>query len=109
MGIKGLSLFTILCVSITVAQNSATNTNCQINGNTANCTSTTQHAPQAATPSQSLEQGYRVGRDMGQPLGQAIAYHRANRWVKKFCKKHPGASWWYSSAATGRLEGTCPY
>ena len=109
MSLNRLLVFGVLCVSIALAQNSTTNTTCQLNGNTANCTSTTQQVPQATTPSQSLEQGYRVGQEMGRPIGQAIAYHRANRWVKKFCKKHPGASWWYSSPATGRLEGACPY
>jgi hypothetical protein len=89
-----------LCVGM-VAQSSTstTQTDCTVNGSTANCTSTTQTTQQPDM--------FRAGQAIGQPLGQAIAYRRAKHWVKKYCEKNPGKTWWYSSPATGRLEGTC--
>jgi hypothetical protein len=106
MRITKLLVLTLL-VARAVGQNSTstTQTDCTLFGNTANCTSTTQTQQQ---PSAQSEQGYKTGQAVGTALGQAIAYHRAKHAIKRYCKKNPGSPWWYSSPATGRLDGTCP-
>jgi hypothetical protein len=104
--LKFLLVFVLLAAGA-VGQNSTstTQTNCTLNGNMADCTSNTQTQAQpqhtSAQSAQQMHQGM-------QALGTGIAYHKANNWVKKYCKKHPGSTWWYQSPATGRLEGTCP-
>lgn len=60
--------------------------------------------PQTDTAAQ-FQQGY----ETGQNLGSGIARMRANHWVKKFCKKHPGQSWRYTNPAAGiDASGVCP-
>jgi len=96
----------LLFAAIAVGQNSTstTQTNCTLNGNMADCTSNTQTQAQ---PQQSSTQSAQQFHQGMQALGTGIAYHKANSWVKKYCKKHPGSTWWYQSPATGHLEGTC--
>jgi hypothetical protein len=67
----------------------------------ANCTTVTTPAP---APAMTTQQAYQAGQD----LGRGIAGMRANHWVKKFCKKHPGQSWWYRNPAAGiDASGVC--
>jgi hypothetical protein len=68
----------------------------------ATCTTTTTPAPPKPITTQ---QAY----EAGQNLGRGIAGMRANHWVKKFCKKHPGENWWYRNPAAGiEASGVCP-
>jgi hypothetical protein len=68
----------------------------------ANCTTVTTPAPARAMTTQ---QAYEAGQD----LGRGIASIRARHWVKKFCKKYPGQSWWYKNPAAGiDASGVCP-
>jgi len=101
----------LLFATIAVGQNSTstTQTNCTLNGNMANCTSNTQTQVQPQqSNAQSAQQMHDGMEALGTALGTSVAYHKANKWVKKYCKKHPGSTWWYQSPATGRLDGTCP-
>ena len=42
-------------------------------------------------------------------LGSGIASMRARHWVKKYCQKHPGGSWWYKNPRVGiDAHGVCP-
>jgi hypothetical protein len=51
----------------------------------------------------------REAYEAGQNMGRGIANMRANHWIKKFCKKHPGQSWWYKNPAAGiDASGVCP-
>ena len=34
-------------------------------------------------------------------LGSGISSMRARHWVKKYCQKHPGGSWWYKNPRAG--------
>jgi hypothetical protein len=88
--------------AIAIAQNSPTSTNCLTN--TVNCTTATLPQPPRPDTVQIYQQGYQVG----QAIGNAVANRRANHWIKKYCKIHPGEAWWYTSSATGYLDGACP-
>jgi hypothetical protein len=51
----------------------------------------------------------REAYEAGQNLGRGIAGMRASHSIKKFCKKHPGQSWWYKNPAAGiDASGVCP-
>jgi hypothetical protein len=42
-------------------------------------------------------------------LGRGIASMKARHWVKKYCQKHPGGSWWYKNPRVGiDAHGVCP-
>jgi hypothetical protein len=91
---------------------STTQTDCSLHGNTADCTSTTQTQtyppPQPRQSTQAYQNGYITGQAIGNSMAKSIAVHRANNWVKKYCKKHgSGSSWWYYNPTIGRFEGTC--
>jgi hypothetical protein len=90
--------------TMAAGQNSPTQANCLTNSNTPNCTSALQQEPQRPDTVQLYQQGYQVG----QTIGSAVAHRRANHWIKKYCKIHPGEAWWYNSPATGYMDGTCP-
>jgi hypothetical protein len=92
----------LLFATMAVGQNSSTQTNCMVNSNTPSCT-TVQQQTQRPDTVQLYEQGFQVG----QVIDNAVAKRRANHWIKKYCKIHPGEAWWYSSSATGYLDGTC--
>jgi hypothetical protein len=94
----------LLFATVATAQNSPTPTNCLTNSNALNCLSATQPQPRRPDTVQIYQQGYQVG----QAIGNAVANRRANHWIKKYCKIHPGEAWWYTSSATGYLDGTCP-
>jgi hypothetical protein len=67
----------------------------------ANCTTVTTPPPVSSVTTQ---QAYEAGQD----LGRGIASIRARHWVNKFCKKHPGQSWWYRNPAAGiDARGVC--
>jgi hypothetical protein len=70
----------------------------------ANCTTVTTPPP---APPMTTQQAY----EAGQNLGRGIAAMRAGHWVKKYCKTHPGQTWWYKNPtagidATGSCEST---
>jgi len=68
---------------------------------TANCTTVTTPAP---PPPVTTQQAYEAGAN----LGRGIAAIRARHSVNKFCKKHPGESWWYKNPAAGiDASGVC--
>jgi hypothetical protein len=94
----------LFVATMAAGQNSATPANCLANSNMVNCTSAAQPQPQRPDTVQLYQQGYQVG----QAIGNAVANRRANHWIKKYCKIHPGEAWWYTSSATGYLDGTCP-
>jgi hypothetical protein len=69
----------------------------------ANCTTTS--TPPAQFPAVSMKQGY----ELGESLGRGIAGLRAQHWVSKFCKKHPGQDWSYRNlVADIDASGVCP-
>jgi hypothetical protein len=66
-----------------------------------NCTTVTNAAP---APAITTQQAY----EAGQNLGQGIASMRAGHWVKRYCRAHPGQSWWYKNPAAGiDASGVC--
>jgi hypothetical protein len=93
----------LLFATLAAAQNSPAPATCTTNTNTVNCTSPMQPEPLRPDTVQIYQQGYQVG----QAIGNAVANRRANHWIKKYCKTHPGQAWWYTSSATGYLDGTC--
>jgi hypothetical protein len=105
-------LLSVLLMSVGAAAQTST-TNCQ--GTTVevpvgqgtygtgqvNCTTVTTPAP---APAVGTQQAY----EAGQNLGRGIASLRAGHWVKKYCKTHPGESWWYRNPAAGiDASGVC--
>jgi hypothetical protein len=92
-------------------QTTTTDTNCTMNGNTANCTSTStddsaQRQAQAAAQAEKDRQGEALGNSMGTALGRGIiAMHEAHQ-VKKYCKQHPGEVWTRTSNADGHVLAT---
>src|SRR5271169_5517179 len=78
----------LLFATIAVGQNSTstTQTNCTLNGNMANCTSNTQTQVQPQqSNAQSAQQMHDGMEALGTALGTSVAYHKANKWVKKYC------------------------
>jgi hypothetical protein len=96
-------------------QNTTTDTNCTVNGNTANCTSTStddsaqrqaRAAAQAEQDRANEQAGAAVGKAMGTAMNGLIVGHR----IKSYCKKHPGETWALSNNNTGEVynSGQCP-
>jgi len=85
-------------------QTTTTNTDCTLNGNTANCTSTSTDNSAAIRAQQ--EAGAAVGKAMGTAVNGLIVGHR----IKSYCKKHPGETWTLSNNNTGEVynSGQCP-
>src|ERR1035438_5920512 len=106
-------LIALLSVSC-VAQTTTTDTNCTMNGNTANCTSTStdnsaairaQQERQAEQDKANEQLGAAVGKAMGSAVNGLIMGHR----IKSYCKKHPGETWTLSNNNTGEVynSGQC--
>jgi hypothetical protein len=100
------------------AQTTTTNTDCTINGSTANCTSTStddsaqrqaQAAAQAEKDRQAEELGKSAGNAMGGLVGLAMRKHAIGKQYKAYCNQHPGESWARRDAKGTVLDqGTCP-
>ena len=99
-------------------QTTTTNTDCTINGNTANCTSTStddsaqrqaQAAAQAEKDRQAEELGKSVGNATGGLIGLAMRKHAIAKQYKAYCNQHPGEPWARRDAKGSVLDqGTCP-
>jgi hypothetical protein len=83
-----------------------TNTNCTLNGNTANCTSTkTDNAEQQR---RAYEAGQQLGNALGVGIARAVRAGKQAKWVKNFCARHPGGGWYWHVGNTITDRGTCP-
>jgi hypothetical protein len=83
-------------------QTTTTTTNCNVYGNTANCTSTsTDDSAQKAQQAQQQRQAY----ESGQKVGAALAF---NRNLRKYCAAHPREDWHRTTADQFPKEGHCP-
>src|SRR5271166_1878509 len=99
-------------------QTTTTDTNCTLNGNTANCTSTStddsaqrqaQAAAQAEKDRQAEELGKSVGNATGGLIGLAMRKHAIAKQYKAYCNEHPGEPWARRDAKGTVLDqGTCP-
>src|SRR5271167_3936175 len=95
----------LLLATASWSQDSTTTTNCNIYGNTADCTSTT-HDDRAQQEALAQAQAERTrlaeqnGRAIGEGIGNVVLHIR----VHKFCKKHPGQDVYLK----GSLIATCP-
>lgn len=103
---KTALILILFASAASVGQTSTTQSSCSAYGNTLNCANVAQQPVQQQA--QDSPQYYPQGYQVGQAIGNAVANRRAKQWVKKYCKSHPGEAWWYSSAATGYRDGTCP-
>src|ERR1039458_169813 len=99
-------------------QTTTTNTDCTINGNTANCTSTStdnsaQIAARAAAQAEKDRQGEELGKSMGNALGAGIGAmaraHNFHKQVKQYCMQHPGETWTWGNNNSGEVykSGQC--
>jgi hypothetical protein len=99
-------------------QTTTTNTDCTINGNTANCTSTStddsaqrqaRAAAQAEQDKANEQAGAAVGNAMGGLVGAAMRKHAIAKQYKAYCNQHPGEPWARRDAKGTVLDqGTCP-
>jgi hypothetical protein len=91
-------------------QTTTTNTNCNLYGNTASCTSTSNSTDYGAQQQRAYEQGQQMGRALGQGLAGAIQAHAFTKGVRNYCNTHPGEEWRYFSRADGHTisTGHCP-
>ena len=91
------------CTSNTTGStNSTTNTNCQTNANQMNCTSNTSGTSTSnsndAVQAERQREMYQSGQAAGVAIGNLILKHRIN----SFCKKHPGG--WVQPQGYSRIE-----
>lgn len=89
-------------------QTTTTNTNCNVYGDNANCTSISTTTDNAAQQQQAYEAGQKVGDAIGLGLAAGIDAHRRTNWVKHFCAGHPGAGWTWGNAQHVAASGQCP-
>lgn len=99
-------------------QTTTTDTNCTVNGNTANCTSTStdnsaairaQQERQADQDRANEQAGAAVGKAMGGLVGAAMRKHAIAKQYKAYCNQHPGEPWARRDAKGTVLDqGTCP-
>lgn len=90
-------------------QTTTTNTNCNVYGGNATCTSTSNTTDNAAQQRQAYEAGQKVGDAIGTGIALALQSHSKNGWVKKFCAGHPGETWRWTRNSDGALldSGHC--
>jgi hypothetical protein len=93
-------------------QTTTTNTDCTINGNTANCTSTST-SDAARIAQQQVQQAERdrqfneMGSAIGARIGNAMLRHKVRKGVETYCDQHPGEPWtWQVNGQP--LSGMCP-
>ena len=94
-------------------QTTTTDTNCTVNGNTANCTSTStdnsaairaQQERQAEQDKANEQAGAAVGKAMGSAMNGLIVGHK----IKSYCKQHAGESYTWTWPDGRKQEGVCP-
>ncbi len=104
--IRRLALLVVLSFALRHpmrGQTTTTKTNCDVYGNTANCTSTS--TDDSARKAQEAEQ-QRQAYETGQKIGAALAF---NRNLGKYCAAHPGEDWHYRSGDGHEVSsGHCP-
>jgi hypothetical protein len=85
-----------------------TNTNCTVNGNAANCTSTTIDT--GAQQQRAYEAGQQFGNALGAGIAAGMQAHAFSKGLKKYCAAHPGQDWHYYSRLDGHTlsSGYCP-
>jgi hypothetical protein len=90
-----------------------TETNCTVNGNTANCTSTStdnsaaiqaQQERQAEQDKANEQAGAAVGKAMGSVMNGFIVGHK----IRSYCKKHAGEPYTWQGPDGSKQDGTCP-
>jgi hypothetical protein len=108
-------ILTVALISVSAAAQQTTDTNCTVNGNTANCTSTT--TDRAAQQRQAYEEGQQAGAALGHILGAlgrgvsgVIQSHANAKWVTNYCAAHPGSGWHTTRRSDGMViaRGHCP-
>jgi hypothetical protein len=102
-----LFAFVLIAGQLTQAQQT-TNTSCILSGNMANCTSTT--VDHSAQQRQAYETGQQVGSAIGIIVGRAVASHKMNAGIRKYCVQHPGSRYTWRNNRTGYVmaSGYCP-
>jgi hypothetical protein len=101
----------VLCQSMH-GQTTTTNTDCSLNGNMANCTSTStsdaaQIAQQQAQQAERDKQLNDAGSAIGVGISNAILRHKVKKGVEKYCEQHPGETWTWQVEGQA-LSGVCP-
>jgi hypothetical protein len=106
---SSMVLVVFFAVALAAAQTTTTQTDCNIYGSTASCTSTsTSDAADRAARAEQQREMYETGQQIGQGLGNVTQGLRARHFVKKFCKQHgAGATWWYQFQGQPVVTGTC--
>jgi hypothetical protein len=94
-------------------QTTTTNTDCNLNGNTANCTSTStsdaaQIAQQQAQQAERDKQLNEVGQNLGNAVGSAINNARIRKGIRKYCDAHPGKNFTWQVNGKIVTSGVCP-
>ena len=94
-------------------QTTTTNTDCTLNGNTANCTSTStsdaaQIAQQQAQQAERDKQLNEMGQNLGNALGTAINNGRIRKGIRKYCDAHPGENFAWQVNGKVVTSGVCP-
>jgi hypothetical protein len=108
---KGRSILLVAVLfagHIIEAQQTTTNTNCNVYGSTMNCTSTS--TDNSAQQRQAYETGQQIGNALGTGMAAAMQAHAFSKELKKYCAAHPGEDWHYYSRADGHVlsSGHCP-
>ena len=93
-----LTVFILLAASPVFAQQSTTDTTCNVNGQMVNCTSNTTStgstdAQRAEQQREMNEAGKAVGTAMGSLIGNAVLKHRVN----KYCAANPSGGWRFAN------------
>lgn len=101
-------LGTLVLTSHLMRSQQTTNTNCNVNGNAINCTSTA--TDNGAQQQRSYEAGQQIGNALGNGLAGAMQAHSFSKGLKKYCDAHPGEEWHYGNKVDGRVlsSGRCP-
>ncbi|MGA9389381.1 MAG: hypothetical protein WBV69_02945 [Candidatus Sulfotelmatobacter sp.] len=99
----------VLCQSMQ-GQTTTTNTDCSLNGNTANCTSTStsdaaQIAQQQAQQAERDKQLNDMGNAIGVGISNAMLRHKIKKGVEKYCGQHPGEPWTWQGEWSSVIRG----
>lgn len=102
------TILSILLLAGYIQCQQTTNTNCTMNGNTANCTSET--TDYGAQQQRAYEQGQQVGHALGEGISGAMQAHAFTKGLRKYCAAHSGQDWHYYSKVDGHSlsSGHCP-
>ncbi len=105
-----IGVFLLFAPIIRGQQTTTTNSNCNLYGNNANCTSTSTTTDNAAQQQQAYEAGQRVGSAIGQGIAAGMQAHAFSKGLQRYCDAHPGEEWHYYSRTDGHAlsSGHCP-